>query len=224
MHALWKINKRTRKYLACLLLRGVCPAWNGGVIIKNSRCFLNFFILLSFFSPSFPLLGNGHWRTQARHHLFHHGGCVHHQRRWCAQQAQAGGDQRRRSVKCLEFCGRMWWPRTWVYFWGCIDRLCWGDGVNYFEISTFLDRLWGLQHPCWVVCLSISNEIPEANVCTVQSLLFFWTLSLVSTTRHTSLTRPLEPVWKLAALAWTWGRLPASMKAFFQKIEGSKPI
>lgn len=54
MHALRKINKRTRKYLACLLLRGVCPAWNGGVIIKNSRRFLNFFILLSFFLPLLP--------------------------------------------------------------------------------------------------------------------------------------------------------------------------
>lgn len=86
------------------------------------------------------------------------------------------------------------------------------------------DRLWGLQYPCWVVCLSFSNKIPEANVCTVQSLLFFWTLSLVTTTRHTSLTRPLEPVWKLAALAWTWGWLAGSMKAFFQKIAGSKPI
>lgn len=77
---------------------------------------------------------------------------------------------------------------------------------------------------CLVVCLSFSNEIPEANVCTVQSLLFFWTLSLVTTTRHTSLTRPLEPVWKLTALVWTWGWLPGSMKAFFQKSEGSKPI
>lgn len=50
-----------------------------------------------YFSPHLPV-GNGHWRTEARHHLFHHGGCVHHQRRRCAQQAQAGGDQRCRSV------------------------------------------------------------------------------------------------------------------------------
>lgn len=60
---------------------------------------------------------------------------------------------------------------------GCIFQaafiICVRDGVNYIEISVFQDRLGGLQHPGWVVCLSFSNEIPEANVCTVQSLLFF---------------------------------------------------
>lgn len=166
------------------------------------------------FLPSLPPLGNGHWRTQARHHLLHHGGCVHHQRRRCTQQAQAGGDQRCRSVKQMRggffFSLHLWFVsrRRSELFWG-------------FHVS---DRLWGLQYPYWAVCLSFSNEIPEANVCTLQSHFFIWTLSLVTTTRHTSLTRPLEPVWKLAALAWTRGRLPGSMKAFFQKIEGSTPV
>lgn len=70
-------------YLDYLMYKAVCAALRGGgsegITQWSSKIQDTFQI---FPAPVFFLapIGNGHWRTQARHHLLHHSGCIHHQR------------------------------------------------------------------------------------------------------------------------------------------------
>lgn len=84
MHASWKLIKRTRRHFAQIniLHKAVWAAWRGVKSSKIQDTLWHFPVPVSFLSP----IGNGHWRTQARHHLLHHGGCVHHQGRWSPEQ------------------------------------------------------------------------------------------------------------------------------------------
>lgn len=79
-----------------------------------------------------------------------------------------------------------------------------GGGVNYLE--SFQTDYDSLKTPVWsfVWALRIKYQrLMSAQHKDLSSSIF----SLVTTSRHTSLTRQLEPVWKLAAkLPWTWSK------------------
>ena len=66
---------------------------------SNHEKFKTHFDIFLFLLSSMSPIGNGHRRPQARYHLLHHGGGIHHQGGWSPEQTQSGGDQRGRSVQ-----------------------------------------------------------------------------------------------------------------------------
>lgn len=101
-------------------------------------------------------LGNGHWRTQARHHLLHHSGSVHHQGGWSPEQTQTGGDQRARSV-----------PGSIIYLLlGLLSICSCNTKGSAFVFSLWLNGLllrgfssFPSECSCWAVNLPLIQEI-----------------------------------------------------------------
>lgn len=70
--------------------------------------------------------------------------------------------------------------------------------MRYLEI--FQTDYDSLKTPVGFLVRALKDEILEANACTLLYKALSSSISfLVTTGRHTSLTGPLEPVWKLAA-------------------------